>query len=77
MKEITTLNVTGMSCQHCVNSIKKAVGGLGGVTEVDVFLESKRVIVSYDSGVVPLDTIIEAITDQGYEVQCYETTGVA
>ena len=32
--EVKTLTVGGMSCSHCENSIKKAVGALNGVNYV-------------------------------------------
>jgi len=57
-----------MSCNHCVNSIKKAVGGLEGVSNVDVDLKEKKVTVEYDSSKLEIETIKNAIEDQGYEV---------
>lgn len=36
--EQITLNVQGMSCNHCVNAIEKNVGGLDGVKKVNVSL---------------------------------------
>lgn len=38
--------VTGMTCGHCVASVKEEVGEVPGVHEVDVDLESGRVTVS-------------------------------
>ena len=65
---VTTLKVEGMSCQHCVNSIKKAVGALHGVAGVEVDLDKKLVTVSFAEGSVTMESIKEAIEDQGYEV---------
>lgn len=62
------LSVNGMSCMHCVNSIKKAVGGLEGVSNVDVDLEKKLVTTKYDASKVNPDDIIAAIEDEGYNV---------
>jgi copper chaperone len=67
-KEITTLNVQGMSCGHCEASVKKAVGALGGVESVSVDLKGKTVTVDYDPGRVTLKAIKDAIEDQGYDV---------
>lgn len=64
-----TLSVEGMSCNHCVNSIKNSVGTLNGVTKVDVDLEGKKVNVEYDSEMVEVETIKETIEDQGYDVR--------
>ena len=67
VKEI--LNVEGMSCSHCENAVKNAVGALKGVENVAVDLEGKTVTVRYDPAAVALPSIKEAIEDQGYEVQ--------
>jgi len=61
-----TLQVDGMSCQHCVTSIEKAVQEIGGAAKVD--LESNSVTVEYDASKVSLEAIKEAIEEQGYEV---------
>ena len=64
-----SLTVDGMSCSHCENSIKKAVGALDGVDSVKVDLKSKKVSVEYDPGKVSPDIIVETIEDQGYDVE--------
>ena len=66
--EKTVLNVEGMSCSHCENAIKKAVGALQGVNEVVVDLKGKIVTVQYDVSKVSLEKIKNEITEQGYDV---------
>lgn len=68
MSKELIITVEGMSCSHCENSIKKAVGSLNGVDSVSVDLKSKNVTVKYDPDKVDLGIITEAIEDQGYEV---------
>lgn len=63
------LTVSGMSCQHCVKSIKNAVGSLNGVESVNVDLDSRKVSVVFDDEKVSLQTIKDVIEDQGYEVK--------
>lgn len=60
------LHVNGMSCVHCVNSIEGALKSLG--VQGDVNLENGTVTVVYDENKVTLETIKEAIEEQGYEV---------
>lgn len=60
-----TLRVPDMSCGHCVSAISDAVGGLPGVTEVDVDLESKLVEVDGDG--VDVAPVEAAIREAGYE----------
>ena len=42
MASTTEYTVTGMTCQHCVNAVTREVGGIDGVTGVDVDLDSGR-----------------------------------
>ena len=67
-QEVSIFHVEGMSCQHCVASIKKAVGELKGVDSVAVDLKAKTVTVSFDAQTVKQQNITEAIEDQGYDV---------
>ncbi|MGI6160619.1 MAG: copper chaperone CopZ [Christensenellales bacterium] len=62
------LNVEGMTCSHCENAVKKAVGELDGVLKVDVSLADKTVSVEFDPAKVTSKDIENAIEDQGYEV---------
>ncbi|TQR27073.1 copper chaperone [Lysinibacillus sphaericus] len=64
-----TLNVQGMSCGHCVNSVEKSVGVLTGVEQVKVNLAEGLVDVAFDETQVSLDQIKETIDDQGYDVK--------
>ena len=68
MKNIT-LNVQGMSCGHCVNSIEGSVGELEGINQVNVNLNDAQVEVTFNESQVSLDKIKETIEDQGYEVK--------
>lgn len=63
-----TLNVEGMSCSHCVNAVTKAVTAMEGVSGVSVDLEGKTVTVDYDADQVSLESIKEAIEEEGYDV---------
>ncbi|KQL37036.1 MULTISPECIES: copper chaperone CopZ [Bacillaceae] len=64
-----TLQVQGMSCGHCVNSVEGSVGKLDGVEQVKVHLESGKVDVSFNDEKVTVEKIKETIDDQGYDVQ--------
>lgn len=63
-----TLNVQGMSCNHCVNSIEGALGKLEGVQSAKVSLADNQVTVTFEESVVSLDKVKEMIEDQGYDV---------
>ena len=61
-----TLQVQGMSCQHCVHSIEKALKEAGAEGKVN--LSAGEVEVRFDESSVSLDRIKEAIEEQGYDV---------
>lgn len=67
-KEKVALIVEGMSCIHCENRIKKALGKLDGVSNVSVDLKSKEVLVEHDPEITDISVIRYAIIDQGYDV---------
>lgn len=66
--EKVTLNVSGMSCGHCVKAVEGSVGALEGVNSVKVNLDAATVDVEYNNETVTLDKIKETIDDQGYDV---------
>lgn len=67
--EKVTLNVQGMSCDHCVKAVEGSVGELNGVNSVKVNLKANTVDVEYNNQEVSLDKIKETIDDQGYDVE--------
>ncbi len=63
------LQVEGMSCNHCVNSVENAVRGLNGADAVKVNLEAGTVEVAYNEDLVNDQQIKDAIEEQGYDVK--------
>jgi copper chaperone len=61
------LKVKGMSCQHCVMSVTKALNQLEGIKNVQVDLQKGEVRFDNTKGVVP-NQIEKAIENAGYEV---------
>ncbi|MCL5962458.1 MAG: copper ion binding protein [Chloroflexi bacterium] len=66
--EKVTLTAPDISCQHCVNAIKKAVGALPGVFEVEASADTKKVSVEYDPQKLTVAQIEEAMAGEGYPV---------
>lgn len=60
------LTVPGMTCGHCEAAVKREVGSVSGVSEVDVDLESKLVTVRGEA--LDRDDIVAAIDEAGYDV---------
>ena len=65
---IETIQVEGISCGHCVETLDKALKALGGVARVNVDLENKKVEVEFDENRTSLQALRTAIVDAGFEV---------
>ena len=61
-----TFGVAGMTCGHCVRSVKGELGKLDGVTEVAVDFKSGTVSVT-SSNELDGDAIEAAIDEAGYQ----------
>ena len=60
------MKIEGMSCQHCVMSVKKAVDGVQGVSSSDVSVGSATVL--YDEVKTNKEVITGAVQTAGYKV---------
>ena len=60
--------VSGMTCGHCVMSVKEEVSALPGVSDVDVTLETGLVKVTSDTE-LERALVAAAVADAGYTVQ--------
>ncbi|NOX20529.1 MAG: heavy-metal-associated domain-containing protein [Nitrospirae bacterium] len=65
MAEVT-IKIDGMSCQHCVMRVKKAIDAVDGVSSSEVEVGSAKVV--FDDSKTTEDAIKAAITQAGYKV---------
>ncbi len=63
----TELKIEGMSCQHCVMRVKKAVDQLPGVNAADVGVGTAKI--SYDETKIKEKDLVEAVEKAGYKVK--------
>ena len=62
---MNSVKIKGMSCQHCVASVKEALEKIGGISDVSVDLDRGEACFN---GEVSGDTVKNAITGIGFEV---------
>lgn len=60
-----TIKISGMSCQHCVGSVTKALQGLSGLKQVTVNLEAGEA--SFENNGVEREKIRAAIRQIGFD----------
>ena len=67
----TTVNVSGMTCGHCVSSVTEELSEIPGVTSVDVDLQAggtSPVSITSERELSP-EEISAAVTEAGYTVE--------
>jgi copper chaperone CopZ len=62
----TTIKITGMTCNHCVAAVTKALQNVPGVEQAEVSLEQKQAKVT---GNADTQALLAAVKDKGYEAQ--------
>jgi len=68
MSSTTEYAVTGMTCGHCVASVKEEVGAIAGVSDVAVDLQSGRLTVT-SAAPLPASAVAAAVEEAGYTAQ--------
>ena len=63
-----TINVDGMTCNHCKMTVEQAAGKLDGVAKAKVDLKKNTLTVKFDEGKTSLDLIKDAVSEAGYQV---------
>lgn len=62
------VDIEGMECDACTQSVERAVGSLDGVQEVNVSLEKANARIEFDPSCVDEDRIHRAILDLGFDL---------
>jgi len=64
----TTIKVQGMTCNHCVMRVAKALKAVPGVQDAKVDLQKAEAVVSYDDAKVSPEKLSSAVVEAGYKV---------
>ncbi len=60
----TKMKITGMTCEHCVMAVSKALGKVPGVEKVEVSLQRGEAVVG---GSADAASLIAAVAGEGYQ----------
>jgi copper chaperone CopZ len=63
---MTTLQIGGMTCQHCVGAVTKALQGVAGVDNVSVDLGAGRARIE---GPADPASLLRAVESEGYDAK--------
>jgi Cu+-exporting ATPase len=67
MKE--SLQIEGMHCAGCANSVEKALSQVEGVSEASVNLATEKALVEFENGEVTREKLKQAVQDAGYDIK--------
>uniref|UniRef100_A0A8C5TPX9 Copper-transporting ATPase 1 n=2 Tax=Malurus TaxID=55806 RepID=A0A8C5TPX9_9PASS len=67
------IDVEGMTCNSCVQSIEQHLGQMNGIHNIKVSLEDKNAVVIYDSKLQTPVALQEAICDMGFDATLAES----
>lgn len=61
--------INGMSCNHCVATVEKAVNELPGIQKVKVNLKKNEGVVKFDESQINAQQIAEKVTAAGFDTE--------
>ena len=64
--QFVMIKIEGMHCHRCEQAIKKALGDVPGVHEVEVDFPSRQASVLFDRSAVQIPQLLESINGAGY-----------
>ncbi|MGH6855479.1 MAG: mercury resistance system periplasmic binding protein MerP [Aestuariivirga sp.] len=65
-EKTVTLAVENMTCVSCPYTVKKSLSAVPGVEKVEVSLENKTAVVTFDDTKTDVTALTKATTDAGY-----------
>lgn len=66
-EETIEIKVTGMSCNHCVQHVEKALLHTKGVSFARVDLAAETARVKYNTSELSVEDLLKVIEDTGYK----------
>jgi len=64
--QTVTLAVPGMTCAACPITVKQALSRVSGVNKIDVSLEKKEAVVTFDDAKTNVAALTKATENAGY-----------
>ncbi len=64
----TTLKIQGMTCNHCVMRVAKALKAVPGVQDAQVDLQKGEASVTFDEAKATQENMSKAVVEAGYKV---------
>jgi copper chaperone CopZ len=60
------LKIDGMTCNHCVAAVERALRGQEGVNSAIVHLQQGTAEVDFEAGAIAPEELVAAVEEEGY-----------
>ncbi|MFQ5706328.1 MAG: heavy metal translocating P-type ATPase [bacterium] len=64
----TVLQIEGMHCTGCANTVARFIRNVTGVKEAAVTFATEKAVITHDSSVAPPEALVQAVRAAGYDV---------
>ncbi len=64
--QTVTLAVPGMTCAGCPITVKKALNKVNGVAKIEVSLDKREAVVTFDDAKTKVEALLDATNNAGY-----------
>ena len=71
--ETVIINIQGMVCHSCVESIEGMIGDLDGIQDIKVILSKEKSYIKFDPAKIKINVLISTIEDMGFVANKDET----
>uniref|UniRef100_A0A8C5LQI8 Copper-transporting ATPase 2 n=1 Tax=Leptobrachium leishanense TaxID=445787 RepID=A0A8C5LQI8_9ANUR len=71
------VDIVGMTCQSCVQSIERRISKLPSIASIKVSLEQNNAVITYQPTEITPQKICEEIEDMGFDVSLSEDQGIS
>jgi P-type Cu+ transporter len=63
----TTVSIEGMTCGACTSAVEAGFKDVDGLVQFNISLLAERAVIVHDPTLLPVDQIVEAIEDRGFD----------
>jgi Cu+-exporting ATPase len=64
-----SLQIEGMHCAGCANSVEKALSEVEGVSKASVNLATEKAFVEFENGEISREMLKQAVQNAGYDIK--------
>jgi copper chaperone CopZ len=64
--QVAVIDVRGMTCSHCAQTLQRTLAALEGVTQARIDLSRNEAHVTYDGEAVTISRLFHAVTAAGF-----------